>query len=165
MKKQRGTRRRNNYGGNPLRKKLVNCIKDIVMYLACSSNYNNNDEDNGQMPNMSRLKQRFIRLQNIDEAIEQLTNEMLANPAYQTIIAGSNIMQKTYSIIEWYGLHAYYSLSLEAQYVIRQKILQCTTVDPLTTTLVAATRNPTAKQAFTADVVNDLSEYLQPSRR
>ncbi len=161
MAKQRNTRKRQTFGGNSLRKRLVNCIKDILTYLACSSDYGENEHiNNGQLPNMSRLRQRFLQLKNIDEAIEDCTEKMLALPAYQTLLAGSNIMQKTYGIIEWYGLHAYYSLQPGGQMIVRQKILQCTTVEPLTTTLVAASRNPVAKQALTAENVEMLRDYL-----
>jgi len=161
MAKQRNTRRRKTSGGNSLKKQLVNCIKDIVSYLSCSAEYRDTNVQNAPLPNMSRLRQRFLQLQNMDEAIEDCTTRMLAIPAYQILLAGTNLMEKTYSIIDWYGLQAYYSLRPEAQMVIRQKILQCTSVDPLTTTLTAASRNPLARQALTSENVEMLSEYLR----
>jgi len=146
-------------GGNPLRRKLEECIKEIVVHLACTTRYNAVDNGDNMVHN-SRLMTEFNRLKNIDAAISRCTTDMLENPVKQAQLADPHAPSRVHHILGWYGLFSFYSLLPQEQHVILEKIKRCTEPSNLTKILAAADASASARNAFTADVVNDLRGYL-----
>lgn len=183
----RRNKRRQGRGGNPLRRRLENCIKELVVTLACSNRYAHWNNFPEQL--QSRFAIAFRQTQNIDEAISRCTTDMLNQEFMQQALASEHPEIVTNSIVEWFGIRAYYYLSHAEQIRLMNQLYHC--INPhrqLTNTMhlvnsrvetdrgVAADANAspavrnaahqraqTLNNAFTPDVVQDLASYLPNS--
>ncbi len=165
----RRNKRRQRRGGNPLRHRLENCIKELVVALACTNRYHNWNNFPEQL--QSRLAITFRQTQNIDEAITRCTTDMLNAQHMQVLVAYDDPVIVANNIVEWFGLHAFHCLSYAERTRLTNKLYQCIYPNrPLANVLHLANNaaNPQANalnNAFTADVVEDLASYMPAPER